>query len=234
MKKIIYQTLPSTQIEANLQLKSILPPFIVMANIQTAGYGKYGRVWESFEGNFFATIAVTLNIEHYEFSKLPMLICIKLCSLLSQLTDTKASFSIKWPNDILLNKKKICGILIEKVDNTFLIGIGINLKRSPDTVNASYAVTNILHETGILIEPEKVLDKLSEYFDRFDTALTKWNFVQLRQTYMALLEGKGQTIKVVMRNETVTGQLYDINNDGALILKLGEENKLIYAADIFI
>lgn len=234
MKKIIFDTLASTQTEAKQQLNQLPLPFVIMAQMQTGGYGKYGRVWESFSGNFFATYALGLNIDYYDFGKLPMLICTKLCHLLSELTQGIHKFRIKWPNDILLNKKKICGILIEKIDNKLLVGIGINLRQSPEEINVSYGITNVLQETGILITPDQLLNGLSKYFDGFEALFKKCDGVQLQQDYMALLEGLGQTIKVATRTETFFGVLQDINYDGALVLNVEGAKKLIYAADIFI
>lgn len=234
MKTFIHDTLTSTQTTARQYLKTEDCPFVVFAHMQTSGYGKYGRVWQAFKGNFMATYTLNLSIEHYDFGKLPMLICIKLCKLLSALTHSENILTIKWPNDILLNKKKFCGILIEKIDNKFLIGIGMNLRLSPEEHSTPYPTTNVLHETGVLIEPDIMLTEMSAYFESFETTLTECDAAQLRQTYMTLLEGKGQNIKVVTRKETMFGVLQDINHDGALILNVDGATQLIYAADIFI
>lgn len=234
MKKIIHDVLLSTQTEARLQLNRLPVPFVIMAYNQSSGYGKYGRIWESSVGNFSATFAVKLSVSYYDFGKIPMLISIKLCELLSARAEGDVSFRIKWPNDILLNKKKICGILIEKIDNTFLIGIGINLRQSPEDGRFAYNATNVLQETGILIEPDTILNELSRYFDHFHKKVAECNAVQLRQTYKTLLEGLGQQIKVVTRKEMFSGVLQDINNDGALIVNVEGVNTLVYSADVFI
>jgi BirA family transcriptional regulator, biotin operon repressor / biotin---[acetyl-CoA-carboxylase] ligase len=234
MKKIIHDVLLSTQTEARVQINRLSKPFVVMTYNQTSGYGKYGRVWESGAGNFAATFALDLSVSHYDFGKIPMLVSIKLCELLSTEVGEGISFRIKWPNDILLNKKKICGILIEKIDNTFLIGIGINLRQSPEDGRFAYNTTNVLQETGVLIKPDTILNELSRYFDHFNKEVTECNADQLRQNYMTLLEGLGQQIKVVTRKETFSGLLQDINNDGALVLNVEGTHTLIYSADVFI
>jgi BirA family transcriptional regulator, biotin operon repressor / biotin---[acetyl-CoA-carboxylase] ligase len=234
MKKFIHDSIGSTQTDARLRIVSTDRPFVVMAHLQTNGYGKFERVWESYSGNFLATFAVDLSVPHYDFGKIPMLICIKLCGLLSTLSHSKVAFQVKWPNDILLNKKKIGGILIEKIDNTFLVGIGLNLRQSPKDGKVSYATTNVLSETGVQIDTIKILDEMSEYFLQFAEILKECDAAELRQDYMTLLEGLGQTRKVVTRHETLFGQLQDINNDGALILDVDGDKKLIYSADVFI
>lgn len=234
MKKIIHDSIDSTQTDARLRVASTDRPFVVMAHMQTNGYGKFERAWESYSGNFLATFAIDLSVQHYDFGKIPMLVCIKLCDVLSTLSHSKAEFQVKWPNDILLNKKKIGGILVEKVDGTFLIGIGLNLRQSPEDGKVSYAATNVLAETGKQIDTIKILDELSEYFVQFAEVLKECDAAELRQEYMTLLEGLGQTRKVVTRHETIIGQLHDINNDGALIIDVNGDKKLIYSADVFI
>ncbi|MBH1989687.1 MAG: biotin--[acetyl-CoA-carboxylase] ligase [Alphaproteobacteria bacterium] len=234
MEKIIHDSIDSTQTDARLRIASTDRPFVVMAHLQTNGYGKFERAWESYSGNFLATFAINLSIQHYDFGKIPMLVCIKLCELLSTLSHSKAEFRVKWPNDIMLNKKKIGGILIEKVDSTFLVGIGLNLRQSPEDGKVSYATTNVLAETGVQIDTIKILDEMSEYFIQFAEVLKECDAAKLRQKYMTLLEGLGQTRKVVTRQETFFGQLHDINNDGALILDVDGDKKLIYSADVFI
>lgn len=234
MKKIIHDAVSSTQTDARLRVVSTPRPFVVMSHLQTNGYGKFGRVWESYKGNFSATFAVDVSIEHYDFGKIPMLICIKLCELLAEFCHLEHAFMIKWPNDILLNSKKVGGILIEKLDNTFLIGIGLNLKRSPKDDKVSYAATNVLAETGVEIDVNKILDEMSKYFISFERILKEFDAATLWQNYMTRLEGLGQTRKIVTRYDTFIGRLQSINHDGALILDVDGDERLIYSADIFI
>jgi BirA family transcriptional regulator, biotin operon repressor / biotin---[acetyl-CoA-carboxylase] ligase len=234
MKKIIHDSIGSTQTDAKLRIASTPRPFVVMAHVQTQGYGKFERVWVSYRGNFSATFAVEMAIEHYEFGKVPMLISLKLCELLSTLCQFEHTFNIKWPNDIMLNNKKIGGILIEKLDNTFLIGIGLNLKKSPEDDKVSCKATNVLAETGVDIHVSKILDELSEYFSGFEYTLEEFDAAELRQNYMARLEGLGQIRTIVTRQETFIGRLQNINHDGALILNVEGHEKLIYSADVFI
>jgi BirA family biotin operon repressor/biotin-[acetyl-CoA-carboxylase] ligase len=234
MKKIIYESLPSTQTEARHCLEHTPTPYVIVTKNQTAGYGRYGRQWISSEGNFAATFVVDLNVAYDALSKVPMLIAVKLCQLLTCLIGQSGEIKTKWPNDILLNKKKICGILIENINNKFLIGIGINLTYSPQREYVSYVAANVLQETGVSIDIDTVLDALSDYFENFDKAVTECDAVELRQQYMTRLEGIGHTIKVVTRNETLSGVLQDININGALVLDINGCSRLIYAADIFI
>lgn len=234
MKQIVLERIPSTQSEAKLQLQTTQRPFVVMARTQTQGYGKFGREWIAKEGNFTATFALDIRVSYYDFGKIPMLVCIELSDVLNRLTGLDGVFRIKWPNDILLNRKKIGGVLIEKIDNTLLFGIGLNLIYSPELMKTAFKPGNILDEVGMKIEPKIVLDKLSKYFEGFERRFNEITAADLRQKYMTLLEGVGHEIKVVTRHEVFMGRLQDINNDGALVLEMNGEHKLIYSADIFL
>jgi BirA family biotin operon repressor/biotin-[acetyl-CoA-carboxylase] ligase len=233
MKKIVHMLIPSTQTDAKVRLQTTQRPFVVMTHTQTDGYGKFGREWISRNGNFTATFAVDVMVNHCDFGKISMLVCIQLCEVLNKLTGLKGG-RIKWPNDILLNKKKIGGVLIEKIEETLLFGIGLNLNYSPELTNAAYIAGNVLDEVGVTIEPEILLDELSEYFASFETRFNEISAADVRQKYMTLLEGVGHEIKVVTRHETLMGRLQDINSDGALVLDMNGEHKLIYSADVFL
>lgn len=234
MQKIILDSIPSTQTEAKLRVSDTQRPFVVYTQNQSGGYGKFGREWVSDRGNFTATFAVDISIQHYDFGKIPMLICIQLCELLSGLTNTQDAFRIKWPNDIVLNRKKLGGVLIEKIEETLLVGIGLNLIYSPKHISSEYEAGNITDELGMKISPQTVLEQLSEYFSDFACRFDEISAADVRQTYMTLLEGIGHEIKVVTRHETLMGKLQDINSDGALVLDVNGEHKLIYSADIFL
>lgn len=233
MKRILYNTLDSTQTEARLLLQSQDLPFVVMTPHQTAGYGKYGRTWHSEAGNFSATFAIRHVPENYSFGKVPMVISIEICRIIEDMITHHGQVAIKWPNDILLNQRKICGVLIERHDDTLLVGIGINLRWSPNSTDVAYPTTNILAETGVLIQPEVMLDQLAASFEHFDAALKQIDAANLRQTYLTRLNGKGQTITAVTRTHTYVGVLQDINTDGALIMNIDGAQQLIYAADIY-
>ncbi len=234
MKKIVHKLIPSTQTDAKVRLQTTQRPFVVMAHTQTDGYGKFGREWIARNGNFTATLAVDVMVNHYNFCKIPMLVCVQLCEVLNKLTGLKGVFRIKWPNDILLNRKKIGGVLIEKIDETLLFGIGLNLNYSPELTNTAYIAGNVLDEVGVTIKPEILLDELSEYFASFETRFNEISVADVRQKYMTLLEGMGHEIKVATRHETLMGRLQDINSDGALVLDMNGERKLIYSADVFL
>lgn len=118
---ILLQTVDSTQLEAKRLLqKGQKPPFTVMAEQQTAGVGRFNRTWYSPRGGIYLTWCT--HNPNKDGITLVMAIAIKFA--LEKRSDNK--FKIKWPNDILMNNKKVAGILVERLDNALLIGVGIN------------------------------------------------------------------------------------------------------------
>ena len=106
---------------------------IIIAEKQKKGRGQYGKKWTSYKGNLFVSIFFPIDIIHLSLKDLALINCFLVKKLLSIFYKDK--ISIKNPNDLLINKMKISGILQEKVsksDKTFIIvGIGINLVKSP-------------------------------------------------------------------------------------------------------
>jgi len=132
LRKFIYNKVTSTNDIAIKKIKSGITNGIIVANIQTKGRGRYGKHWQSFKENLFVTIFFELknkiNIKDFTLKN-----CIIIKALLKMII--KKEIIIKQPNDLIINKSKICGILQEilKINNKriVLIGIGINISSSP-------------------------------------------------------------------------------------------------------
>jgi biotin-[acetyl-CoA-carboxylase] ligase BirA-like protein len=143
MKLFSLDSIPSTSTEAFRLLSENTPtPFAVLAKQQSSGRGQQSRTWESPKGNIYLSIACSIQKE--KVSLIPLMTA---CTLVQWL-NTKLSIHalIKWPNDLLLNRKKFAGILCEAFweQNTtqtkVVIGIGINVSSAPVLENAGYGV----------------------------------------------------------------------------------------------
>ena len=115
---------------------------IIITQTQKKGRGRYGKKWVSLKGNLFVSIFYKIN-KKINLKKITKINCIKIRKILSKFVNV--NIKIKPPNDLLIGKKKICGILQEIVKfkgNTFvIIGIGINIKQSPNIKN--YPTTHL-------------------------------------------------------------------------------------------
>ena len=121
----------------------------VYADKQTKGKGTYGKKWISTKGNLFISIFFNLKKNYPSFHEFSIINPVIISDVIKNFCKKK-NISIKWPNDIFVKKKKICGILQELITHKnkkfLIIGIGINLVSNPIIKN-KYQATNILAET---------------------------------------------------------------------------------------
>ena len=146
---------------------------IVIANKQKKGRGRHGKKWISYNGNLFVSIFFSLEKINLSLKQMTKINCKLVKNLLSFYC--KKKISIKFPNDLMINKKKICGILQEtliKKNITFMIvGIGINLVKSPNIDN--YKTTNLFEVTNKKIDKNKIIFKLKNIYERFIPQFSK-------------------------------------------------------------
>ena len=139
---------------------------MVTTNQQTNGKGQYGRKWISFKGNLFVSFFFKLDNLTISIKKLTKINCFLVKKLLSIYYRNKITF--KKPNDLLIDKKKICGILqetVSKLDEKYLVvGIGINLKKNPKLIN--YPTTNLKELIGQNLLKKKIEIQLKNIFER--------------------------------------------------------------------
>ena len=146
---------------------------MVISEIQTRGKGQYGKKWISYKGNLFVSFFYKIEDLTVSVKQLTKINCILVRELLSKYYKKKITF--KKPNDLLINKKKICGILQESIsisDKKYLVvGIGINLIKNPNIKN--YPTINLHKLTNKKISKNKIENKLKKIFEEKLTKLYK-------------------------------------------------------------
>ena len=148
---------------------------MVISDTQTMGRGQYGKKWISYKGNLFVSFFYNLNYINLSSPRLTKINCLLVKKLLTNYY--KRNITFKKPNDLLVQKKKISGILQEKVSilgNRFLIvGIGINIAKSPKIDN--YLTTNLNKLTNKIINKRKIENKLKLIFEKNLSKMYKLN-----------------------------------------------------------
>jgi len=138
---------------------------MIISETQNSGRGQYGKKWISYKGNLFVSFFYKLGNLTVSLKELTRINCLLVKKLLSVYYKKKIIF--KNPNDLLIEKKKICGILQEtlsKSDKRYLIvGIGINLKKNPDIKN--YPTTNLHELLDQKISKNRIENKLKKIFE---------------------------------------------------------------------
>ncbi len=168
LKKFHYKNVNSTNdIAIKLIKNSNNKSGIVIAENQKKGRGRYGKKWISFRGNIFVSIFFNLKKNNKSLKKMTLINCLLIKKLLS--CYCKKRISIKPPNDLLINKKKISGILQEIIKKDkkkyMIIGIGINLIKNPDIIN--YPTTNLFEVSKKKINKMEIILKLKKIYEKF-------------------------------------------------------------------
>jgi len=140
---------------------------IIISEYQKKGRGQHGNKWISLKGNLFATVFFDLENVNLSIKKLSIINANLVIKLLSKYSN--GNFKLKFPNDILANKKKICGILQEVIEvnkiKYMIVGIGLNLIKKPDI--KKYPTTSLFDLTRKKFDIYKIFNSLKEIYDIF-------------------------------------------------------------------
>ena len=155
----------------------------VCADIQTKGRGTHGRKWVSDKGNFFGSIFFPLKNNYPPFNEFSIINSIIISGVIKHFCK-KGNINLKFPNDVLVNGKKVCGILQELIisnNKNFLItGIGINIVSNPK-INNKYQATNILLQSKKKPKIEEIIDLIISSYEKFFVNLNSYNYVYFKK-----------------------------------------------------
>ena len=168
LKQFNFKKVKSTNQTAIRLIRSSKNEFgLIISEAQLKGKGQYGRKWISYKGNIFLSFFYKLENINLSLSSLTKINCFLVKNVISKYYKKKITF--KLPNDLLINKKKICGILQEKIEKSkkqyLIVGIGFNLIKSPNIPN--YPTTNLLKITNQKINKKKFVKELKITFEKF-------------------------------------------------------------------
>lgn len=233
-----FDTLDSTNEEAKRQaLSGAEEGLVVWARRQTAGRGRRGRTWISPEGGLYFSILVRPECPANQAAQLSFLSAVAVGEAAAPHLQSPESLTFKWPNDLLIGGRKVCGILLESGGaaqgvSWLVVGIGLNLASHPE--NADYPATSLAAEGATHIEAEALLTAIIHSFDGW---LRRWRteaFVPVRSAWLARVKGLGEEIIVRLPEQSVKGVFKALNPDGALILEVpGEGERIISAGDVY-
>tara|TARA_B100001093_G_scaffold412344_1_gene401979 strand:+ start:266 stop:829 length:564 start_codon:yes stop_codon:yes gene_type:complete len=154
---------------------------LIISQEQINGRGTMGKKWISKKGNLFISIFFEINQQRVNFKQYAILNAYLFKNIIKKFT--KKKIDIKWPNDLLINSGKICGILQEVVNfnaKTFLIiGAGINTNSSPIIKN--YKATSLNSILKKNINNNKILKKIKIEYEKFIPQTKKYNFTELKR-----------------------------------------------------
>jgi len=155
----------------------------VYADTQTKGRGTHGKEWISNKGNLFGSIFFPLENNYPPFNEFSIINPIIISDVIKHFCDKK-NVNLKFPNDVFVNRKKICGVLQETIisgNRKFLIiGIGVNIVSNPD-INNEYQATNILLETKKKPKIKEIIDLIITSYEKFFIDLNLYNYANYKK-----------------------------------------------------
>lgn len=211
---------------------------LVVAEKQTAGKGRRGRTWETLKGNgIFMSLMLKPDIKPNNASMLTLVAALSVAKAIADVTGEQAY--IKWPNDIVMNGKKVCGILTEmsaQFDyiNHLVIGIGINVhnKDFPEEI-ANMASSLMMECDGRRFHRADIIEKTLEYFEEYYEIFTKTeNLEALVGEYNSILVNMHESVKVLDPKEPFEGKAMGITKNGELIVDTWESRKLVSSGEV--
>ncbi|MEJ2408112.1 MAG: biotin--[acetyl-CoA-carboxylase] ligase [Novosphingobium sp.] len=205
----------------------------LVANRQSAGRGRLGRVWNDGAGNFMGSTVVRPGPGDPAASTLALMTGLAVHEALGAFVPGRSTLWLKWPNDLLLDGAKIAGILLEVAAGTVIVGIGVNLVFAPDIPGRAVAA---LADYGPAPDRDAFAEALAAAFDR---ELHRWRSVGLApllRRWQSAAHPVGTSLTVVPPGEDAfAGSFAGLSQDGNLLLDLADgTRRTIHAGDVLL
>lgn len=211
---------------------------VIRADRQSAGRGRRGRSWSSPAGNLYCSWVLRPDQPPAVIATLSFVTVIALGDVLCDLLPQRA-VRHKWPNDLLVEGRKISGILLESADGSpttrpaLVIGLGVNIVSHPD--QAMYPVTDMLEQGAAPISAPALLDLFLRRFAHHYEIWREGGFAAVLPFWRERAIGIGGDVVARLEMETLAGRFVDLDRDGNLLLALPDGTlRRIAAGDIFL
>ncbi|MBV9549130.1 MAG: biotin--[acetyl-CoA-carboxylase] ligase [Alphaproteobacteria bacterium] len=202
-------------------------PLWIMAARQSAGRGRRGAIWQGAEGNLMATLLLS---PPGNFAQLSFAAALAVADMVQHFAPA-ARITLKWPNDVLADNRKLAGILLESGSGWLAIGIGINLAAHPE--GTEFPATSL---AALGVVPPKLEEALTLLAARFAHWYDRWmseGFEALRTAWLARAPQLGAPIRARLPHETRHGLFAGIDAGGALLLREPAGVRAIAAGEVF-
>ena len=239
-KEVLYfDTIDSTNTKAQeLAEKGYQSGTLVVEDKQESGKGRRGRSWVSPSGTgIFMTLMIKPDINPNNASMLTLVAALAVAKAITSVTGEEAL--IKWPNDIVVNGKKVCGILTEmnaQFDyiNHIVVGIGINVHNESFPEEISQMASSLMIEAGgKRFHRAQIIAETMSYFEQYyDTFLKTQDLSALVREYDKLLVNRNKSVRVLDPKEPFDGKAMGITPKGELIVDTWESRKLVSSGEV--
>ena len=208
---------------------------VVLAENQKKGKGRQGRTWTSVEGkNLTFSILLNEDLDKINISLLNFASSLSVGNALENLY--QLDVNLKWPNDVLVGKKKIAGILTETVSKSnkvekAVVGIGINVNQPVFPEKFEIVPTSVRIELKREVSREKLLSEILNQFEE-NLTLLRYNPSEVLESWRNKCKMIGSKVKIKQGEKIIVGKFIDIDENGALILLRNEKEEKVYYGDV--
>ena len=234
-----YETINSTNLRAKLDADNGAPEgALVVADMQTAGRGRRGREWSSPAGlNVYFTLILKPRYVPDKASMVTLVMALAVAEGIRETCGVEAG--IKWPNDIVVNGKKVCGILTEmSVEKDFIhhvvIGVGINVGLQEFAPELADTATSLQAECGRKVPKAALVANIMKAFEKYyESFREKTDLSDLVDSYNKMLVNRGKTVRVLDPKGEYSGVAEGINELGELLVELPDGHvENVYAGEV--
>ena len=210
---------------------------LIWAKEQTRGKGRRGRKWISPRGNLCCSIILRPNALPHIAAQLSFVTAVAFGESIYMHLNNVGALSYKWPNDVLVNEKKVSGILLESqvgqlgLVDWVIVGVGANVSEFPSI--SEYPATSLKKES-VDLGIEEVLVGYSHHLRKWISTWEIYGFEPVRLAWLGRATGLGRSINVRLPQETLSGIFESIDETGALILVTPDGERLISAGEVYV
>lgn len=226
-----YQEVNSTNEVAKSKSAANLEGTVVLAETQTAGRGRLARPWDSPQGGIWMSIILKPKIPMAQAYRINMAVSVALARAISGLYGLEAK--IKWPNDILIGERKLCGILMEisaEVDQLdyAVVGIGINTNLDVSVFPEKWRATSISKELGSNVSRTDLIQRILQ---EIEETYIKMGSEEIYEEWCRRSATLGKYVRITSSLGDMEGEAVALSKDGALCLKTEEGMRHVLAGD---
>ena len=231
----IFETTTSTNDDAKeMGFDGAKEGTVIVALNQTKGRGSKGRSWETKKGEgLYFSFITRPKIDFTMIPAITLITGLSVCKAIRKVSG--AEVFIKWPNDIIINGKKLCGILSESyfTEEPFVVtGVGINCDTEIFEEELLDIATSIKLETGRNVDKALLLAEVLNNFEKNYTAFIENGFEAVYDEYKALSAVIGKKVKIITADGSFEAEACDIKKSGELLVKVNGEEKCVYAGEV--
>lgn len=234
-KVYCYDEIPSTNIAAK-EHSDEADGTLFVSEVQTAGRGRLGREWKSPRGvGIWMSVLLKPDMDISDVSQITLAAGLAVCRALSAVCGVSAK--IKWPNDVVIGTKKVCGILTEMsadIDGIKYVvpGIGINVNDESFDDSIASKATSLYIETGKRYNRCEIIQAVMREFERYYKLLISEGFVALRSEYRRMCVNIDREVFIMKKNEKIRAYCVDITRSGNLLVDIDGKAEEIHSGEV--